>query len=152
MSSREFFQKNEQMNSFLLLCDVFSFVFWKKLKTPKKPFEIPWHLESSSKNISKICTDPNKRSGLFKLWHTHVTAVHIVQCPIAIALYYVPSGEIWEHLLFRKQVKTYILEKVWLLKSIYQLLKSIGYKKLQHCVKSKSTCFMSIKVVYKSDR
>ena len=24
----------------LLLCDVFSFVFWKKLKTPKKPFEI----------------------------------------------------------------------------------------------------------------
>ena len=51
-------------------------------------------LEISSKNISKICTDPKKRSGLFKLWHTHVTAVHIVQCPIAIALYYVPSGEI----------------------------------------------------------
>ena len=24
------------MNSFLLLCDVFSFIFWKKLKTPKK--------------------------------------------------------------------------------------------------------------------
>ena len=26
------------MNSFLLLCDVFSFVFWKKLKTTKKTF------------------------------------------------------------------------------------------------------------------
>ena len=36
LASREFFQKNERMNSFLLLCDVFSFVFWKKLKTPKK--------------------------------------------------------------------------------------------------------------------
>ena len=28
--------KNEQMNSFLLLSDMFSFVFWKKLKTQKK--------------------------------------------------------------------------------------------------------------------
>ena len=27
--------KSERMNSFLLLCDVFLFVFWKKLKTPK---------------------------------------------------------------------------------------------------------------------
>ena len=32
------------MNSFLLLCDVFSFVFWKKLKTPKRNFEIIWPL------------------------------------------------------------------------------------------------------------
>ena len=32
--------KNERMNSFLLLCDVFSFVFWKKLKSPKILFEI----------------------------------------------------------------------------------------------------------------
>ena len=40
LASREFFQKNERMNSFLLLCDVFSFVFWKKLKTPKRHFEI----------------------------------------------------------------------------------------------------------------
>ena len=36
--------KNEQMNSFLLLCEVFSFVFWKKLKTPKQHFEIIWPL------------------------------------------------------------------------------------------------------------
>ena len=28
------------MNSFLLLCDVFLFVFWKKLKTPKRHFKI----------------------------------------------------------------------------------------------------------------
>ena len=34
------------MKSFLLLCDVFSFVFWKKLKTPKRHFEIIWPLES----------------------------------------------------------------------------------------------------------
>ena len=36
--------KNNGMNSFLLLCDVFSFVFRKKLKTPKKPFKITWPL------------------------------------------------------------------------------------------------------------
>ena len=33
-------KKNEQMNSFLLLCNVFLFIFWKNLKTPRKPFEI----------------------------------------------------------------------------------------------------------------
>ena len=36
--------KNEWMNSFLLLWDVFSFLFWKKLKTPKRHFEIIWPL------------------------------------------------------------------------------------------------------------
>ena len=40
-----FFQKNEQTNSTLLLCDLFSFVFWKNLKTPKRHFEINWPLE-----------------------------------------------------------------------------------------------------------
>ena len=32
------------MNSFLLLYDMFLFFFWKKLKTPKRPFEINWPL------------------------------------------------------------------------------------------------------------
>ena len=32
--------KNEQTNSTLLLVDLFSFVFWKKVKTPKRYFEI----------------------------------------------------------------------------------------------------------------
>ena len=32
------------MNSFLLLCDVFLFVFWKKLKRPKRHFETNWPL------------------------------------------------------------------------------------------------------------
>ena len=32
--------KNEKMNSFLLLCNVFLFVYWKKLKTPTRHFEI----------------------------------------------------------------------------------------------------------------
>ena len=39
-----FLPKNEQMNSTLLLCDLFSFVFWKKVKTPKRHFEINWPL------------------------------------------------------------------------------------------------------------
>ena len=36
--------KNEQTNSTLLLVDLFSFVFWKKVKTPKRHFEINWPL------------------------------------------------------------------------------------------------------------
>ena len=42
------------MNSFLLLCDVFLFVFWKKLKTPKMHFEINWPLAGSSKMAPRI--------------------------------------------------------------------------------------------------
>ena len=33
-------QKNERMNSFLLVCDVFSFAFWKNPWPRKKRFEI----------------------------------------------------------------------------------------------------------------
>ena len=36
--------KNEQMNSFLLVCDVFSFVFWANLRPEKNCFEIIWPL------------------------------------------------------------------------------------------------------------
>ena len=36
--------KKRSMNSFLLVFDMFSFVFWKKLKTPKRYFEINWPL------------------------------------------------------------------------------------------------------------
>ena len=35
-----FLPKNEKTNSTLLLVDLFSFVFWKKVKTPKRRFEI----------------------------------------------------------------------------------------------------------------
>ena len=38
LSTQEFFQKTNEWIRFLLLCDVFLFVFWKKLKTPKKTF------------------------------------------------------------------------------------------------------------------
>ena len=36
--------KNERKNSILLLWDLFSFVFWRKLKTKKSRFEINWPL------------------------------------------------------------------------------------------------------------
>jgi hypothetical protein len=50
-SRNEFFKpmfspKNEQTNSILLLRDLFSFVFWRKLKTPKRHFEINWPLDN----------------------------------------------------------------------------------------------------------
>jgi hypothetical protein len=35
-----FLPKNERTNSILLLVDLFSFFFWKKVKTPKRHFEI----------------------------------------------------------------------------------------------------------------
>ena len=35
-----FLLKNERTNSTLLLVDLFSFVFWKKVKTQKRDFEI----------------------------------------------------------------------------------------------------------------
>ena len=44
--------KNEWKNSFSLLCDLFSFVFWKKSTIPKKHFEINWplvHVEIKTK-------------------------------------------------------------------------------------------------------
>ena len=34
----DFFQKNERMNSFLLLCDVFPFVFFEQIEDTKKAF------------------------------------------------------------------------------------------------------------------
>ena len=40
-----FLPKNERTNSTLLLVDLFSFVFWKKVKTPKSHFEIKWPLD-----------------------------------------------------------------------------------------------------------
>ena len=39
-SIRRFFQKTKKTNSTLLRVDLFSFVFWKKVKTPKRHFEI----------------------------------------------------------------------------------------------------------------
>ena len=43
-----FLPKNERTNSILLLVDLFSFVFWKKVKTPKRHFEINWPLVTNS--------------------------------------------------------------------------------------------------------
>ena len=45
--------KNERRNSIFLLWDSFTFVFWKKLKTPKRHFEINWPLTV----MKKICTN-----------------------------------------------------------------------------------------------
>ena len=38
--SPTFLPKDKQTNSTLLLVDLFSFVFWKKVNTPKNNFEI----------------------------------------------------------------------------------------------------------------
>ena len=76
--------KNEQTNSFLLLCDVFSFVFWKKLKIPKWHFKIirpfPW----KSKNyISELYVFHHKE--LTKVI-IHSSSLCTVQCSVAVFL------------------------------------------------------------------
>ena len=43
-------QKTERMNSLLLVCDVFSFVFLKNPQPEKKRFEIIWPLNTTSSN------------------------------------------------------------------------------------------------------
>ena len=48
------------MNLFLLVCDVFLFVFWKNLKTPKMHFETIWPLENISWNLTAIRHDFKK--------------------------------------------------------------------------------------------
>ena len=78
------------MNSFLLLCDMFSFVFLKKLKTPKRHFEIIWPLANSVKE--KISSNylfiigfidriqiPRILSGIFYAFH--VSLQHFFQSP-----------------------------------------------------------------------
>ena len=40
--------KNERMNLPLLLWDVFLFIFWKKLKSTKRHFEINWPLKHNN--------------------------------------------------------------------------------------------------------
>ena len=48
--------KNERMNSFLLVCDVFSFVFLKNPRPEKKLFEIIWPLTLAFEGITQLFT------------------------------------------------------------------------------------------------
>ena len=50
---RTFLPKNELTNSTLLLVDFFRLFFWKKVKTPKRHFEINWPLVSPLKFLVK---------------------------------------------------------------------------------------------------
>ena len=52
-----FLPKNKWTNSTLLLVDLFSFIVWKKVKTPKRHFEIIWHLQNFSFNIKQATDD-----------------------------------------------------------------------------------------------
>ena len=61
--------KNEQTNSILLLWDLFLFVFWRKLKTPKRYFVINWPLGCGSVKIQRL----NHRFGLKFLLCTILT-------------------------------------------------------------------------------
>ena len=49
-----FLPKNERTISTLLLVDLFSFVFWKKVKTPKRHFEINWPL-NEMREVYHLC-------------------------------------------------------------------------------------------------
>ena len=47
-------KKTEQMNSFLILCDVLLFDFWKKLKSSKRLLEIIWPLADQTNMNSRL--------------------------------------------------------------------------------------------------
>ena len=47
------------MNLFLLLCDVFSFIFWKKLKTPKRHFRNYLTFSIKVSLLNQICLQSN---------------------------------------------------------------------------------------------
>ena len=55
-----FLPKNEGTNSFLLLVNLFLFVSWKKVKTPKRHFEINWpFLDGEQPGNSEPCLVTN---------------------------------------------------------------------------------------------
>ena len=55
--------KTEWVNSSLLLYAMFLFIFWKKLKTPKRHFEINWPLKGQtiSKANNGLLNSPKKQ-------------------------------------------------------------------------------------------
>ena len=59
--------KNEQRNSILLLWDLFLFVFWRKLKTPKRHFEINWPLVHTYCECDRmlLCPLPARHIGVW---------------------------------------------------------------------------------------
>ena len=72
------------MNSFLLLCDLSSLVFWKKLKTPKSHFEIIWPLGWRIKMTLLLALNPwgcNKwMDPTFQDLEYQVTKMHFHLC------------------------------------------------------------------------
>ena len=56
------------MNSFLQVWDMFSFVFWKKLKTPKRHFEINWPLSPCKKSTFWWFGEGGCDSGSFRFY------------------------------------------------------------------------------------
>ena len=64
-SSPHFFQKTNKQIRHLLLVDLFSFIFWKKVKTPKRHFEIYWTSGTAElKNWLFWGTSARKLSGI----------------------------------------------------------------------------------------
>ena len=47
-------RKNEQTNSISLLRELILFIFWRKLKTPKRHFEINWPLEATAEILENL--------------------------------------------------------------------------------------------------
>ena len=99
--------KNKQMNSILLLWDLFLFVFWKKLKTQKRRFESNWPLVLHIRGPWKFSlTDIKKIFCRNDLW----SKISCVSCaawnvfPIN-SLLSVWSLDLWEQRLVGHKVK-----------------------------------------------
>ena len=112
--------KNEQMNSFLLLCDVFSFVFWENPRLDWFAFEINWPLGALTelscswivgfksefwRKLPVDCTNkatnlfwlPKARSWCFCLTHEDA---HWAQWLLGLSKAYTPGWFVWGECLF----------------------------------------------------
>ena len=106
-SSRHFFQKtNEQIRLYYILVNLFSFVVWKKVKTPKRHFEIIWPLRNFSFNI-KQATNDNE-------WYESAAGVLLLTHPSQI------SQSMHGYILIHS-LKQSVFHEFWICRRIIQI-------------------------------
>ena len=138
-----FLSKNEQTSSPLLLVDLFSFVFWKKVKTPQRHFEINWPLEYNEWKKGSRSNEKSDQRKLKKESNTLLRKTNLDHywCPSEIytAIHF-DSRQFWKYVLvpFLRSLrskkadgsKTGKLSGIWVWKKCsYQFLVYVCRKK-----------------------
>ena len=95
---RRFPPKNERMNSFLLVCELFSFVFWRKSTTSKNlRNQLTFRLITNFKNCSTLVFCFKKFSDL--LWEVVLAnAKNFGKCAYNFFLLYFIINTMWQYI------------------------------------------------------